>query len=382
MYLDNASTTWPKPPEVADAVKDFISGLCPNPGRGSCGPGRMAGRTILQCRMALARLFSCDDPLRVCLTPGVTWALNTVILGLVKPGDHIVTGSMEHNSVMRPIQFLARRGVEFTVVRCDGSGRLSPDDFREALRPNTALAVLNHASNVNGAVQPVAGVGAACRERGVPLLVDVAQSAGVIPVSSASLNADIIAFTGHKALFGPMATGGLVFSRCFDPQRVQPLAHGGTGSRSEVEFQPDFLPDRFEPGTPNGPGIAGLLAGVEFVLRVGTDAIRQTETRLASILAAGLRDVPGAEVFHPGEGPVTAAVSFRIRGMENAAIAGVLADEFGICCRHGLQCAPCAHRTLGTLPGGLVRLSPGYFNTEDEIKTAIDAVRTAQRRCG
>ena len=380
MYLDNASTTWPKPPEVAEAVGSFISGLCPNPGRGSCGPGRIAGRTILQCRMAIAELFSCEDPLRVCLTPGVTWALNTVILGLARPGDHIVTGSMEHNSVMRPIQYLARRGVAFTVVRCDGNGRLSPDDFRAAFRPNTVLAVINHASNVNGAVQPVAEIGSVCRETGVPLLVDVAQSAGIMPISSAYLNADIIAFTGHKALFGPMATGGLLFSRCFDPVRVEPLAHGGTGSRSEVELQPDFLPDRFEPGTPNGPGIAGLLAGVGFVLRVGIDAIRERETRLASMLAEGLREIPGAEVFHPSEGPVTAAVSFRISGIENAALAAILADEYGICCRHGLQCAPCAHRTLGTLPAGLVRLSPGYFNTEDEIVAALGAVRAAGKR--
>ncbi len=377
MYLDNASTTWPKPPCVAEAVRDFISGLCPNPGRGTCGPGQVAGRTILQCRMALAELFSAADPLRICLTPGVTWALNTVILGMARPGGHIVTGSMEHNSVMRPINHLAKRGMGFTAVRCDRDGRLAPEDFRNAIRPETVLAVLNHASNVNGAVQPVADIGAVCREKGVPLLVDTAQSAGVIPVGTEILNADILAFTGHKALFGPMATGGLVFAPGFDPALVEPLAHGGTGSRSELESQPDFLPDRFEPGTPNGPGIAGLLAGVRFLLETGTEAVRHRETRLAGMLAERLRQIPRVEVFHPLKGPATSAVSFRIGGVGNGAVSRVISDRFGICCRQGLHCSPCAHRTLGTFPEGLIRFSPGYFNTEDEILQAVEAVRFA-----
>ena len=380
MYLDNASTTWPKPPGVAQAVHDFISGLCPNPGRGNCGPGHTSWKTILQCRMAVAAFFGCDDPLRVCFTPGITWSLNTVILGMLKPGGHVVTGSMEHNAVMRPIRHLARKGVEFTVVKCDGSGRLDPEHFRRAIRPTTALAVLNHASNVNGAVQPASEIGSICRECSVPFLVDVAQSAGVIPVSTSLLNADIIAFTGHKALFGPMATGGLVFAPWFDAALVEPLAHGGTGSRSEVEYQPGFLPDRFEPGTPNGPGIAGLLAGVQFVSGKGAEAIRDRENGLAALLAAGLREIPEVSVFHADNGPVTAVVSFRVQGVENSLIAGFLSEEHGICCRQGLHCAPCAHRTLGTFPEGLVRLSPGCFNTESEILQAVGAVRSAVER--
>lgn len=381
MYLDNASTTWPKPPEVPGAVHDFISGFCPNPGRGTCGPSDATGRTLLRCRIALADLFECNDPLRVCLTPGVTWAINTVILGILRPGDHVVTGSMEHNAVMRPIRYLSGRGVEYTVVRCDPGGRINPDDFAAALRPHTKLAVLNHASNVNGAVSPVEEAGRICGDRGIPLMVDTAQSAGVVPAGINRLNADIVAFTGHKALFGPMATGGLVFSDRFDPLSIEPLVHGGTGTRSEADHQPDFLPDRFEPGTPNGPGIAGLLAGVEFVRKTGSASIMERECKLTQALVRELRSIPGVRVFHADDGPATAVVSFRIDGMENRLVAGALSEEWGICCRHGLHCSPCAHRTLGTLPGGLIRFSPGYFNTEDEMTAAADAVRTlAERR--
>jgi cysteine desulfurase/selenocysteine lyase len=261
IYLDHAATSWPKPPAVVAAMSDFLERAGGNPGRSGHRLSIEAGRIVYEAREALAELFNVRDPFRVILTPNVTYALNLAIRGLVRPGDRVVVSGMEHNAVMRPLRALERQGVTVAVVACDGEGALDPADWAAALAQPTRLAVINHASNVNGVIQPLAELIALAHAAGVPVLVDAAQTAGVLPLDMAALGPDLLAFTGHKGLQGPPGTGGLVLGAEFDVDLLEPLVRGGTGSRSEFEEQPDVLPDRFESGTANGVGIAGLEIG-------------------------------------------------------------------------------------------------------------------------
>lgn len=381
IYFDNAGTSWPKPPCVGEAMLDFMQHVGANPGRGAHRLAVEAGRVVYGAREAVAELFHAPDPLRVLFGANVTEALNLALRGLLHPGDHVVTSSIEHNAVMRPLRHLERAGgVKLTVVRCAPTGELDPDDVCAALRSDTALVALNHASNVMGTILPVGSVAEIAHARGIPLLVDCAQSGGAIPVDMMALGIDLLAFTGHKSLMGPMGTGGLILASDFDEGRIEPLIRGGTGSNSEREEQPDFLPDRFESGTPNGVGLAGLAAGVRWVLARGVEAICAHERALTTLLLDGLAEIPVVRVFGPRDATrQTATVSFDIAGLDVGAAGLRLDEEFGVLCRVGLHCSPAAHRTLGVFPQGTIRFGLGAMNTEAEVLDALAAVRALAR---
>jgi cysteine desulfurase/selenocysteine lyase len=375
IYLDNAATSWPKPPGVIEAMVRFMEQVGANPGRSGHRRSVEAGRLVYHTREALADLFHLADPLRIVLTPNVTYALNLVLRGLLRPGDHVVTGSMEHNAVMRPLRALAEEGVALTVVQCFYEGSLDPEEIRRALRPQTRLVVLNHASNVSGTILPIAEVGRIVREAGILLLVDAAQTAGTLPIDMEGMGIDLLGFTGHKGLLGPTGTGGLGIGPRVTVDELAPLVRGGTGSRSEHEIQPDFLPDKFESGTLNAVGFAGLLAGLEYIQARGRDAIRAHEMALTRRLLTGLREISGVTLYGPGDAEKqVAVVSFNVAGRTPADVAQALDETYDIACRPGLHCAPAAHRTLGTFPAGTVRFGMGAFNTAEEIEETVRAI--------
>jgi cysteine desulfurase/selenocysteine lyase len=380
IYFDNAATSWPKPPGVSKAMVRFLEEVGANPGRSGHRLSVEAARVVYRARLAVAELFHAPDPLRVVFGHNVTEALNLALHGLLRPGDHVITSSMEHNSMMRPLRALERRGVELTVVPCSAEGFLDPADVVAAIRPHTTMVALNHASNVVGTLLPVAEAGSICRRRDLLLLVDVAQTGGAYPIDMEADAIDLLAFTGHKALYGPMGTGGLIVGRRVDVARMEPLKRGGTGSRSEYEEHPDFLPDLGESGTPNAVGLAGLEAGVRWVLDRGVDAIRAHEAGIAQRLIDGLSALPGVTVYGPRDAELqTATVSFALDGLSPSDIGLRLDEEYGILCRVGLHCAPVAHRTLGTFPVGTVRFGLGAFNTAAEVDEALAAVETLAR---
>jgi len=380
IYLDHAATSWPKPPEVIRAMADFLEQAGGNPGRSGHRLSVAAGRMVYEAREAVAGLLHAPDPLRVIFTLNATHAINLALRGLLEPGDRVVTTGMEHNAVMRPLRALEQRGVTVVVVPCAPDGSLNAADVGRALAPGTRLVVVNHASNVVGTLAPVAEVAALAHADGALLLVDAAQTAGVLPMDIEALGIDLLAFTGHKGLQGPPGTGGLVLGKRVDASLLRPLLHGGTGSRSEFEAQPEFLPDKFESGTPNGVGIAGLGVGIQWVMARGVEAIRQHEIALTRRLIEGLGNIPGVQVYGPTDAAQrTAVVSFTVEGRRVSEIGLRLDEEHDVLCRVGLHCAPAAHKTLGTFPQGTVRLAPGASNTLAEIDAAVDAVAKVVR---
>ena len=375
IYLDNAATSWPKPLGVLEAMIHFMQEVGANPGRSGHRLSVEAGRIVYETREALAELFHIEDPLRIVFTLNVTEALNLALYGILRPGDHVLTSSMEHNSVMRPLRALERAGVELTVVTCSPQGFLDPAEVEAAIRPNTTMVVLNHASNVTGSLLPVAEAGRICRQHNLLLLVDAAQTAGAYPIDVEADGIDLLGFTGHKALYGPMGTGGLYIGPRVDLERFEPLIRGGTGSRSELEEQPDFLPDMCESGTVNAIGLAGLAAGVRWVLEQRVEKIRRYEEELTAQLIGGLKSIPGVTLYGGHDAArQTATVSFNIAGLEPSEVGLRLDEEYGLLCRVGLHCAPAAHKTIGTFPRGTVRFGLSYFNTREEIETAVRAV--------
>lgn len=377
IYLDNAATSWPKPEAVQGAMLRYMRDVGANPGRSGHRLANEAERIRFDAREALAELFGAADPLHVVFTHNATTALNMVIHGLLGSGTHVVTTGMEHNAVMRPLRALEQRGVSISVVPCRPDGTTNAEAFDEHILPETRLIIVNHASNVCGTVLPVREIGAVARRRGIPLLVDAAQTGGCWPIDVAGDNVDLLAFTGHKGLLGPTGTGGLVIHDAFDIERLPPLVCGGTGSRSEFEQQPDFLPDKYEAGTPNIVGIAGLAAGVRYVLDRGLHQIRADEQVLTRRLIDGLGRISGVRIFGTHDASrQTAVVSFTVASQSNSQFAGLLDEKFGIMCRPGLHCAPQVHRTLGTLPEGTLRFALGPFTTPGEIDEAIAAVRS------
>ncbi len=374
VYFDNAATSWPKPPAVIEAMNAFNRDIGASPGRSGHRLSIEAGRIMQVARDLLAELFNAGDSLRIAFTKNATEALNIAVFGLLEPGDHVITSSMEHNSVMRPLRHMERRGVELSIVRSSSSGAIEPDDIIPLIKKNTRAIFITHASNVTGTVIPVERVGNIAREHGLVFCVDAAQTAGSLPIDIETMNIDLLAFTGHKSLFGPQGTGGLYVRKDLE-REMDFFMVGGTGSRSEFEEQPEFMPDRYEAGTPNAIGIAGLAAGVEFVRATGIDAIRDTESRLARVLVDGLGGIPGVTLYGTGDaGERMPVVSFNVAGMSPSDVSLRLDEEFNIMSRPGLHCAPAAHRSIGTLPEGTVRFSLGYFNTMAEVEYAVGAV--------
>jgi len=381
IYLDNAATSFPKPAEVFAAMEKYSKEIGANPGRSGHGRSIEAARVIYETREALASLFQIDDPLRIALTKNSTEALNIVLLGFLRPGDHVITTSMEHNSVMRPLRYLASNGVELTVVPCSPQGELDPDDIAKAFQKNTKLVVTAHASNVTGAILPIAEAGRIVREKSEAIFcVDASQTAGALPIDVNQMHVDVLAFTGHKSLYGPQGTGGLFIREGLDG-KIKPLMMGGTGSRSEFEEQPDFMPDKYESGTPNTIGYAGLRAGVEFVLKQSVEVIRKKEMALTARFRRHLFDLQNqVMVYAPVDASQqTAVVSFNIKNVTPSDAALYFEEKFNILCRPGLHCAPAAHRTLGTFPRGTVRFSFSFFTSEADVDTAAAAVRQLAR---
>ena len=374
IYFDNAATSWPKPPEVNKTIQKYLKKIGANPGRSGHRLSVEAARVIYDTREKLAQLFNITDPLQIVMTKNATEGLNIAISGLLKSGDHVITSSMEHNSVMRPLRVMERRGVELTVIPCDPEGLIDPAHVNGAVKKNTRAIFMTHASNVTGTVMPVADIGRIARECGLVFCVDAAQTAGCHPIDVKEMNIDLLAFTGHKSLFGPSGTGGLYIREGLE-KRIEPLCVGGTGSRSEVEEHPDFMPDRYEAGTPNTVGVAGLQAGIDFVLSEGIDQIKRKEEELVKIFTEGIKGLAGVTLYgQAGTQKRTPVVSFNIAGMDPAAVALELDDRFNIMARSGIHCAPSAHKTIGTYPQGTVRFSFSYFNTQEQIAKAIDAI--------
>jgi cysteine desulfurase family protein len=376
VYFDNAATSWPKPAGMIEAMGHYSEMIGGSPGRSGHQRSLDAGRIILETREALAKLFGSNDSLRIAFTKNATEALNIALLGLLQSGDHVITSSMEHNSVMRPLRFLETQGVQISVVPCSDDGRLNPEDVRAAIQPQTRLLVVAHASNVTGTIQPIAELGRIARDHGFLFCVDAAQTAGALPIHVEEMAIDLLAFSGHKSLFGPQGTGGLYIREGIE-KHLRPLMMGGTGSRSEFEVQPDFMPDKYESGTPNTIGLAGLGAGVRFVLAEGVEAIRSEEEGLTKRFLKGLAALKGITVYGPPDAESrTSVVSFNIAGVSPSEAALELDERFGILCRPGLHCAPAAHRTIGTFPQGTIRFGFGYFNTQKDISTGLEAIRS------
>lgn len=370
LYLDNAATSHPKPPAVYRAVLKALEEVGASPGRGAYRLAREAMEIVNRARRLAATLFDVADPGRVIFTKNATEGLNAVLKGWVRPGDRVVTSALDHNAVARPLRRLAAAGAEVVEVPCGSDGLLDLDAFERALSATPRLAVLCHASNVNGALLPLAEVAALCHARGVPLLLDAAQTAGLQPISFRNPGLGMLACSGHKALLGPPGTGLLILREDLD---MPPLLEGGTGSRSEELEQPCFCPDRHESGSPNLPGIAGLAAGIEHVLEAGPAALLGHELALAERLEAGLEALPGVRVSRPARRG-TGVVSFVVSGMNPGDVGRLLDEGFDIAVRTGLHCAPLAHRTFGTFPEGTVRVSPGFATTGDEIDFFLESL--------
>jgi cysteine desulfurase family protein len=375
IYLDHAATSWPKPPAVLRAMAAFLENAGGNPGRSGHRLSIAAGRVLYDAREAVADLFHLSDPTRVIFTANATHALNLVLRGLLRPGERVLTTAVEHNAVMRPLRALEREGVILSVVPAAWDGSIDLDAVRRLI-PGTRLVVATHANNVTGTILPIAEIAALAHSASALLLVDAAQTAGVLDIDVPTSEIDLLAFTGHKGLYGPPGTGGLVLGTGVAAGAISPLMRGGTGSRSESEEQPEDLPDKFEGGTPNGVGIAGLGAGVRFVLDRGVDAIRVHEVEMITTVLHGLQDIPGIRVYGPTDARLrTAVVSFTVDGWHVSDLGLRLDEEHGVLCRVGLHCAPATHRTIGSFPTGTVRLAPGIFTTRDQVETAVAAVR-------
>ena len=377
IYLNNAATSHPKPDAVYDEVCRELRNASADPGRSAHRKASDAGRMIFETREKLARLFGIRQSGRIIFTSNATVALNLATMGFLIPGDHCITTGMEHNALGRPLEFLARRGVVVEKVPCSPLGELAAKDVAAAITNRTRLIAITHASNVIGTLTPLAEIGAIARRHGVPLLVDASQTAGSFPLDVEALGIDLLACPGHKGLLGPQGTGVLYVA----PQlQLSPILFGGTGSHSAEVLMPDFLPDRHEPGTLNSPGIAGLGAGVQFLLDQGVAQIRTHELALCGRLLEGLAGIDGMALYgHPDPARRASVVSFNVRGMDPAEMGNRLDEAFDIAVRVGLHCAPDAHRTMGTFPMGAVRLSPGYFNTLADVDAAIEAVRCVTR---
>jgi len=376
IYLDNACTTFPKPPSVPASIAEFISNCGVNINRGSYAPAYDIEEIVYTTRKWLCELFHFTEYKNVIFTQNVTMSLNMVIKGLLKPGDHVLISSMEHNAVVRPLVQLQRENIKFNLIPCSVDGELCTEEIHKLIQPNTRAIIMTHASNVCGTIMPLKKVGEICRQYELLFIVDSAQTAGVLPINMDEMNIDVLCFTGHKGLLGPQGIGGfLVKTPVADT--MLPLICGGTGSVSHLETMPEFLPDKFEAGTLNLPGIIGLHAALRYLKEKGTATIYKKELDLTSHFLKGLSTL--SDTLHvTGKSDCTnrtAVVSITSTKKDNAEVAFQLESEYGILTRVGLHCAPVAHKTLGTYPNGTIRFSFSHYNTLTEIDAALEALR-------
>lgn len=371
IYLDNAATTLKKPPVVGQAMLEALQ-TAGNPGRGAHEPTLHAARLVYETRIALVELFHAEGPSCIAFTANATQALNTALCGLFGPGDHVITTVCEHNSVLRPLYRLREQGVELSFVGVDPQGRLLYEQFEQLLRPNTKAIVVTGASNVTGNLTDLRTVSAFAKRHGLLLVVDAAQTAGAHPIDVQKLGIDVLCFTGHKGLLGPQGTGGLYVR---PGVRVRPLVVGGSGVHSFSEEHPAEMPTALEAGTLNVPGLAGLGAGVRWILEQGVETLCEKEETLTRLFYENVRDIPGVALYGAFDGPRAPIVSLNLQGEDSARVADALWEEFGVCVRAGAHCAPRMHQALGTVEQGVVRFSFSHQNTREEVLLAAQALR-------
>jgi selenocysteine lyase/cysteine desulfurase len=397
IYLDNAATSWPKPESVYEAVDRYLREIGAPNGRSGYREAQESNRIVERARQGVAKLIGAKNASHIIFGLNCSDMLNIAIHGVVRPGDHVVTTVTDHNSVLRPLRALRKNAdVTVTYVPCDPEGYVSPDDIRKAIKPNTRLVAVNHASNVTGAIQPVAEIGRVVRETDALYLVDAAQSLGHVPLDVQMIEADLLAAPGHKGLLGPLGTG-VLYIRPGIEREVKPLRYGGTGTQSDADVQPDELPQKYEPGNHNLVGLAGLVAATDFLQSESIETIQAHHTRLVRQLIDGLVEIEGVTVYGPhtmcrglspfaqsaeqkGTVPLaphrTSVVSITVEGYDPQELAAILESTHNLQTRAGFQCAPRMHESLGTVPlGGTLRFSPGHTTTPEQIETAISAVQ-------
>ena len=378
IYLDNAATTFPKPPFVPQAVYNYMTTCGSNINRGSYNSAYNAEALVFETRELLTELFHGEDPSQVIFTKNITESLNVILKGLLKSGDHVIVSSMEHNAVMRPLNQLTTQGVTYSRITCQSDGTLPLEKLHETVNENTRAVIMTHASNVCGTILPVQEVGEFCHKHNLLFILDTAQSAGLLPINMEEMHIDALAFTGHKGLLGPQGIGGFILKRDLN-LKIEPLLSGGTGSFSHTEDVPLIMPDRFEAGTLNIPGIMGLREGLLFLKEKGIENIYRHEMALTEhflndllpLENEGLIKIIGKKDIQNRVG----VISIQSMKMDPAEVSYILDDKYGIMTRVGLHCAPSAHKTLGTFPTGTIRFSFGYFNTDDEVDCALAALK-------
>ena len=373
-YLDNGSTSLPKAPGVSCAIKDFLDNQGYNAGRGAYRSSTNIAMDILHTRELLADFFVAESPRHIIFTSGLTASINMVLSGYLKESDHIITTSMEHNSVMRPLHALQQQeGISYSVAHCDSNGVLDPAAIDALIRPQTRAVIMTHASNVCGTIMPINQVSQICQEHGLHLIVDAAQSAGVLPINVTKSKIDALLFPGHKGLLGPQGIGGMVLSDEFAAQ-IEPIIWGGTGSRTQDLDHPDMLPDKFESGTQNIPGILGLRTAIQYLQSRGIDAIAAHERKLNNCFRKSVAKLDGVKVMASGGQDCVAITSLDFPGRDNAHVATLLDRDYEIMTRCGMHCAPAAHKTLGTYPAGTLRASFGHGNTTADVTYIVDSL--------
>ncbi len=375
IYLDNGATSFPKPIEVVDSISAYISSIGGNINRGVYENSFNAENTVFETRELLCELFNYHEPTNVVFTKNITESLNIVLKGLLKNGDHVIVSSMEHNAIMRPLNSLSSKGISYSVSQCNKYGELDVLDLTNHITPNTVAIIMTHSSNVCGTVLPYKEIGAFCKKNNLYFIADTAQTAGFLDIDMEDMNIDALCFTGHKSLLGPQGIGGLIIKDKL-VSKISPLIEGGTGSLSEYEVQPNYMPDKFESGTLNIPGIYGLNASLKYLKHKGLENIRKKELYLTGLFIDGVLPLKNINILGKTlTDNRTPVVSINFLEKDNGEIAYILSKNYGISTRCGLHCAPSAHKTLETFPNGTIRFSFGEFNTEAEINYTVNAIK-------
>src|SRR3989339_253930 len=374
VYLDNTATSWPKPKSVVEAITDYMVHCGASPGRSGHRMSLQAAHIIYDARDLIAKMFNAEASEKVIFTANATLASNIALKGILKKGDHAIISHLEHNSTLRPLKHLEQSGlIDLSIIDCDKNGNINIEQLKNSFRPNTKIVATIHGSNVIGKVLPIAEIGAICKTHSVLYMIDAAQTAGFVPIDMQAQHIDILTFTGHKKLYGPSGTGGLCFGKNVE---IDTFIHGGSGSKSEIEFHPDFYPDKLEAGTPNTVGIAGLKAGLEFIFSEGIDKIRQHSHNISKYFIDNLLKIDEIKIHgYDSENEVLPVISVTSPLITPSKFAEILDKDYEIMTRPGLHCAPLAHKAAGTFPQGTLRFSPGYFNTQEEIDYTIKSLK-------